>query len=375
MKFSVSSKSLYNIASAAGKIISSKNTLQILNNFLFILEGDTLTVKGQDMENRLEGRIAVTDVEGSGSFCLNALRLVELLKLMPDQGIRFEVSESLDVRIEYSNGIYNTVAIAGEEFPRPDAALTAGQETVEFVSPASAVIAGMDNTIFAAGTDEIRPQMMGVLWDIKTDCLVFVATDTRKLVRFTNTAVQPGIECSFILPVKGATILKNVFSKAENVKVTVSAVNVVFESEDFTFDCRLIKGRFPDYNKVIPRNNPYAVTVDCHSFLNSVRRVAIGGDDGSNLIKFNFHDSSLTLSSIDQGYNTSSQEDVQCSYDGPDMLIGFDSSFLIEILSTFSCPDIVMHIGDPSRPALLAPAENAPDTDLTIILMPMTINS
>ena len=144
MKFSVSSKSLYNIASAAGKIISSKNTLQILNNFLFILEGDTLTVKGQDMENRLEGRIAVTDVEGSGSFCLNALRLVELLKLMPDQGIRFEVSESLDVRIEYSNGIYNTVAIAGEEFPRPDAALTAGQETVEFVSPASAVIAGME---------------------------------------------------------------------------------------------------------------------------------------------------------------------------------------------------------------------------------------
>lgn len=375
MKFSVSSKSLYAIASAAGKIISSKNTLQILNNFLFTLDGDTLTIKGQDMENQLVGRIAVTGAEGSGSFCLNALRLVELLKLIPDQGIEFTISDNFEVEINYTNGKYNTMALDGAEFPQPDLTMTEGLDKEVFTAPASAVIAGMDNTIFAVGNDEIRPQMMGVLWDIKPDSLIFVATDTRKLVRFTDTAVAPGIQCSFILPVKGATILKNVFAKAENIRMTVTSVNVVFESEDFTFDCRLIKGRFPDYNRVIPQSNPYSITVDCHSFLNSVRRVAIGGDDGSNLIKFKFENGQLTLNSIDQGYNTSGWEKVECDYDGPDMMIGFDSSFLIEILSTFSTQEVVMRIGDPSRPALLNPAESDPDTDLTIILMPMTINA
>lgn len=373
MKFNVSSKTLYNYASAVSKIINNKNPMAILNNFYLAVKGDTLTIRGEDMDNFLEGRLMISNAEGEGSFCLDARRLVELLKLMPDQGIDFEVDDNLGVKISYANGCYNTVAIDGEEFPNTNGESDSSNQYLEFECNASTAIAGMDHTLFAVGDDEIRPQMTGVLWDVKPDQLIFVSTDTRKLVKYIDTSKLPGIECSFILPVKGATILKSVFSKTDVVKVKVSPVDVVFESEDFTFDCRLIKGNFPDYNRVIPKNNPYSLSVDCQSFLNSVRRVAIGGDEGSNLIKFQFDTGTLTLTSVDAAYNTSGWENVPCEYDGPQMQIGFDGKYLIDILTTFSSTDIMMKIGDPSRPALMVPLENEPDTELTIILMPMNI--
>lgn len=372
MKFQVPSKELYNLTSAVSKIISSKTAIQILNNFLLTLEGDTLTVKAEDMENYLLGRINVTEAEGSGSFCMDAMRLVELLKLIPSQGITFEVNDKNEVEVSYSNGRYRTMAINGDEFPSTEANEDAGR-TISFTAPASVIIHGMESTIFAVGNDEIRPQLNGVLWDIKPDKVIFVSTDTRTLVRCINTAVEPGDECSFILPLKGANILKNVFSGAENIKVTVSSVNVVFESEDYTFDCRLIKGNYPDYDRVIPKNNPYTLSVDCQTFLSAVRRVAIGGDEGSNLIKFTFENQTFNLSSVDAGYNTSGFENVPCNYDGPNLVMGFDGSFLIDILSTFKSSDVMMCIADPSRPALLTPVEKAPDTELSIILMPMNI--
>lgn len=374
MKFNVSSKTLYNYASAVSKIINSKNAFQILNSFLFTLNGDTLSIKGADMDNSLVARFPVNEAEGSGSFCIDARRMVELFKLMPDQGVKVIVDDdTLEVTIDYASGKHKTVAVSGEEFPAQKA--TQSVEQIEFVAPTSTVISGMDNTIFAVGTDEIRPQMMGVLWDVKLDKLIFVSTDTRKLVRYTNTAVQPEVECSFILPAKGAAILKSTFAKSENIKITVSAVNVVFETEDLTFDCRLINGHFPDYNRVIPQDNPYTLVTDRLTLLNAVRRVAVGGEDGSNLVKIRLADGVLTLQSQDPGYNTSASETVSCNYTGADLLIGFDSTFMIDILNTFSTPDILVHLGDPSRPALFKPSEEDPGSDLAIILMPMNILS
>lgn len=374
MKINVPSKALYNLTSAVSKIINTKNPMPILNNFLFTLEGDKLMVKAQDIENFLVGHIAVMNAEGSGSFCLDARRLVELLKLMPDQGLDIEVSDNLETKIDYANGCYKTVAINGNEFPDEKEDI-ANLPSLEFTCPASILLAGVNNSIFAVGDDEIRPQMMGVLIDIKPDKIIFVATDTRKLVRYTDSNVQPGVECSIILPLKGATILKTILSGDESVKVTITEKNVVFETESFNFDCRLINGRYPDYNRVIPSTNPYTLTVDNQSFLQSVRRVAVGGDEGSNLIRFKFANKGLRLESVDAAYNTSGWEDVTCDFDGPDFMIGFDGNYVIDILNTFSSTDVLMRLGDPSRPALLTPAENEPGIDHTIILMPMNIIS
>lgn len=373
MKFNVSSKKLYNYVSAVSKIINAKNTMQILSNFLFILEGDTLVIKAADMENSLEGRLKVTDAEGSGRFCLDARRIVELFKELPDQGITFYINdENFEIKISYSNGCYNTVAINGLEYP--DKAFSDANENKEtFVCSCQQVMKGIENTLFAVGNDEIRPQMMGILWDVKPECIVFVATDTRKLVRYTNATSHPQTSCSFILPVKGASVLKNVFAKEEEIKVTATNTSAIFESENFTFECRLIKGNFPDYNRVIPSNNPYSLTVDRQSFLTSVRRVAVFGDEGGGLVKFLFHPEQVRLSASDNCFGTSGWESVACSYDGPELHMGFSSLYLIEILSTFSTKEIIMKIADPSRPALCVPAENEADCELVMILMPMNI--
>ncbi|MCM1292630.1 MAG: DNA polymerase III subunit beta [Bacteroides sp.] len=373
MKFNVSSKTLYNYVASVSKIINAKNTMQILYNFLFVLEGDVLTIKAADLENSLVGRLQVSDAEGAGRFCLDARRIVELFKEMPDQGITFEIDdENFEIKISYSNGCYNTVAINGLEYP--DKAInTSSEDTVSFLCSGQQVMKGIENTLFAVGNDEIRPQMMGILWDVKPECVVFVATDTRKLVRYTNGTSQPGVNCSFILPVKGASVLKNVFAKEEEIKVTVSNTSAVFETENFTFECRLIKGNYPDYNRVIPANNPFAVTVDRQSFLTSIRRVAVFGDEGGGLVKFHFAPNEVKLSASDNSFGTSGWESVPCDYDGNEMNMGFSSMYLIEILGTISTKEVTIKIADRSRPALFLPAENESECELVMILMPMNI--
>lgn len=372
MKFNVSSKTLYNYVAAVSKIINAKNSMQILYNFLFILEDDVLTIKAGDMENSLTGRLHVADAEGSGRFCLDARRIVELFKELPDQGIVFDIDDdNFEVKISYSNGCYNTVAINGDQYP--SLAKEDTDEKITFTCTAQQALKGIENTLFAVGTDEIRPQMMGILWDVKPEHIVFVATDTRKLVRYTNGTSQPGVECSFILPVKGASVLKNVFGKADDIQVTLSQKSVVFETPDFTFDCRLIKGNFPDYNKVIPANNPYSLTVDRQSFLTAVRRVSVFGDEGGGLVKFKFTPTLTTLRASDNSYGTSGWESVPCDYNGPELMMGFSSQYLTEILSTFSTQEVTIKLADRSRPALCLPTENDPETELLMILMPMNI--
>ena len=347
--------------------------MQILNNFLCILEDDTLIIKAADMENYLIARLQVSDAEGSGRFCLDARRIVELFKELPDQGIEFNINdENFEIEISYSNGRYNTVAINGMEYPEKLTPEDNG-ECIEFTCTTQQVLKGIENTLFAVGNDEIRPQMMGILWDVKPDGIIFVATDTRKLVRYTNNTSAPGVTCSFILPVKGAAVIKSVFPKEDEIKVTVNSMSVKFESASYTFDCRLIKGNFPDYNRVIPQSNPYTLNVDRQSFLTSVRRVAVFGDEGGGLVKFNFAPEKVTLRASDNSFGTSGWESVACDYEGPEMHMGFSSLYLIEILSTFNTQDVTFKIADPSRPALCLPSDNDENCELLMILMPMNI--
>ncbi len=373
MKFSAQSKSLYSCVSAVSKVINSKNALTVLNNFLFTLSGNELTIKASDMEHSLVGRIDVTDAEGEGSFCLDAHRIVDLLKEMPAQGMTFEVNDdNLETVITYPNGRYDTVAIAGNEYPKME---TEDPEEVNetFVVSTNQVLRGIENTIFAVGTDDLRPQMMGILWDIKPDRIVFVATDTRKLVKYTDSAIKPECECSFILPLKAANVLKNVFAKETTVNVRLSHKSVTFTSANFVFNCRLIKGMFPDYNRVIPPSNPNIVTLDRQNFINAIRRVTVFGNDGNGLVIFKLSEDQLQLRASDSSYGTSGRETVSCSYTGTPLTIGFSAPYILEIFNTISTTDVIMKLADQSRPAVCVPDENEPDTELLIILMPMNI--
>lgn len=373
MEFSVPSRTLQTFASAVSKVINAKNALTILNNFLFSISGSTLTITACDGENTLCARIPIMDVEGEGEFCIDARRVVELLRVMPEQELHFKIDDStLAVEMSHPDGSYKFMGLSGSEYPRFKRAATENAQT--FKTSGSTILRGLEYTAFAAGTDLLRPQMMGVYWDIKPDRLIFVATDTHKLVKFEDTGFAPGFEGSFILPNKSTNVFRSVFTKDEEVTVTLDPnQGVTFETDTFTFDSRLVKGRFPDYTRVIPENNPYSLTVNRNLFSKAVRRVSLFVDEGHGLIKFRITPEKLTIKASDNEYNTSGIETLASDFTGTEMVVGFSSSYLQELTSVIWTDDIVFKLADPSRPAVILPTEDKPETKLTMLLMPMNV--
>ena len=374
MKFTVPSKTLHNFASSVSKVINAKNALTILNNFLFSIEGNVLTITACDGENILCGRIPIMDVEGEGEFCIDARRIVELLRVMPEQELNFTIDDvTLAIEMSHPDGSYKFMGLKGAEYPHPDRSMQS-ENVLTFKAPGSALLRGLEFTSFAAGTDMLRPQMMGVFWDIKTDKLIFVATDTHKLVRFEDSSLTPDIQGSFILPNKSTNVFRSVFTRDEEVTVKLDPqIGVIFETDTFTFESRLVKGRFPDYTRVIPENNPFTLTVNRHLFTTAVRRVSLFVDEGHGLIKFNLTPERITIKASDNEYNTSGVENLSADFTGKNMIIGFSSSYLSELAGVLWTEDIIFKLADPSKPAVIVPTEDKPDTRLTMLLMPMNV--
>lgn len=373
MKFQVPSKTFYSLASGVSKVINAKNALTILNNFLLTIEGDTLTLTGSDVENALTGIIPITEVEGAGQFCVDARSLVDLLKEFPEQGLRFDINEdTLEIKITTDNGTFTMVGTPGDQYPEYKKEEDAGEE-IGFQCPASQLINGIENTIFAVGNDDFHPQMMGILLDIKKDNITFVATDTRKLVRYINSTSAPGIEARCILPYKPASILKGIFSKEDDLQVTMNLKSATIKSPVYVFNCRFIKGNFPPYDRVIPQNNPYEMRVDRLRFLNAVKRVGVFVDAGFGLEKLKITNDQVFIKANDPNLQRSGNERLDCEYSGPDLVIGFSAPFLTEICNGLPTEEILVKLSDPSRPGVFCPTENEKDTDLLMLLMPMTV--
>lgn len=372
MKFSISSKVFYNAAAAVSKVINSKNTITILDNFLLHLQGNELTITGSDQENALSVRVEVTGAEGDGLFCLPARRLVELLKELPDQGIRISVNDkTLEVELKYSAGNYAFVGFPGDQYPAFEPAK--GAEPIEFSIATEQIISGLDNTLFAVSNDEYRQIMQGVLLDIKPDSISYVATDTRKLVRYIDSRTAPGVEGSCVIPVKPANIIKNVFAKEESINISMNSRNATITGGAFTFQCTFLNGNFPDYNRVIPRSNNLELTVDRVSLLNAVRRVSLFVDSDGGLEKFRIHPDKILLKSNDPSMCTSAREQVPCSFTGSELTIGFSALYLLEILNTIKSTEVIIRLGDAARPGIFCPIEQPDNTDLVMLLMPMTV--
>ena len=264
------------------------------------------------------------------------------------------------------------MGLPGNEYP--NLKKTPQEGSMTFKTSGASLLRGLEFTAFAAGTDMLRPQMTGVYWDIKPDRLVFVATDTHKLVKFEDQSIQAGVEGSFILPNKSTNVFRSVFSKDEEVTVTLDVERgVTFETDTFTFDSRLVKGRFPDYTRVIPENNPYTLSINRHQFTTAVRRVSLFVDEGHGLIKFRVTPDKLTIKASDNEYNTSGYETLEAEFNGNEMIVGFSSSYLTELASVLWTDDIIFRLADPSRPAVIVPTEDKADTKLTMLLMPMNV--
>ncbi len=375
MKFNVESRALYAQTSAVSKVINSKNPMPILNNFLLELHDNKLTITASDIENTLSASLMVTEAEGSGRVCVDARRLIDLLKSMPDIGITFDINdETLAIAVSYNGdkGKFDFVGISGDEYPTPQ--VQTDENACNFSIKSDVILNGIDNTIFAVGSDTLRPMMMGIYWDIKPDSFAFVATDTRKLVCYRSNDVEPGVECHCIIPTKPAQVIKNVLQRDRDVRVSIDDKRCMIITADMCLSCQLIKGNFPDYTRVIPRNNPYQLTIDRQSFLSSLRRVSVFGDQGQNLVKLRITPSELTIKAVDNNYCTSAVETIPCDFNHSEMVIGFSAGYLMEFFSTLSSSEVEVALSDPSRPGVFTNVNQAEGTDLLMLLMPMNVS-
>lgn len=371
MKFSVSSKVMLAHLSAVSKVVSTKSNIAILSNFLFVVKDGKLIVTGTDKESTIVANVPVEDVEGELSFAISVKKLLDLFKEMPEQGVTFEVDENtFETSIRCLNGEFKFAGLDGAEFPEREAH---EEDLFSMTIPAAEIPRSLDKTIFAAGTDPMRPVMMGILWDIKEDSIVFVSSDTHKLARYINKSVKPNFQGSFILPVKIAAVLTSILEKQEqDVVVSFDSKSVMFEAGDYLLECRFINGKYPNYNAVIPQNNPYEITVDKNALLNVVKRVSIFATDGG-LIQMNISNNQLLLKATDPEMLSNAEERLACEYQGEDLSIGFHKDRLIEVLNSFNVDNIIIKISDPARPGLFLPVEQKEDEDWVVLVMPMMI--
>ena len=373
MRFDVSSTALLSHLQSIGKVIASKNTLPILDNFLFQLEENTLTVTASDAETRLVTPLEVMNAEGSGLFCVSAKMLLDPLKELPEQPLTFDVNDAnLEVFIHFQNGKYNFIGQKGDTYPQQK---PLSEQAVEVVMDAQLLLNGISRSLFATADDELRPVMNGVYFDFHTDDLTFVASDGHKLVRLRNLSVKSEERASFILPKKPATLLKNLLAKEEGlIRLQFDDNNAYVRCANCEMVCRLIEGRYPNYNSVIPKENPFQVTIDRMFLLNALKRVSVFSNQSSSLIKLHLEDNLLTVSAQDIDFSTSAEERIPCEYNGDELSIGFKATYLIDILGNISSTDVILQLADPSRAGLILPLENQENEDLLMLLMPMMLN-
>lgn len=373
MKFVVSSATLLAHLQAISRVINSRNPIPILDCFLLDLKDNVLSVTAADTETRLETRLEVSSSEGEGSLAINAKNLLDPLRELPDQPLTFDINdETLEVYIYYHNGKYNFVGLKSDEYPQPK---ELKEDAMTLTMEADELFEGINRTVFATADDELRPVMNGIYFDITADDLTFVASDGHKLVRVINKNVKGEGRSSFILPKKPANLLKSLLPKeTAKVEIKFDENNAYITLSDYTMVCRFVEGRYPNYNSVIPKDNPNKVTLDRLSFLNALRRVAVFSNPASSLVKLQLAEDRIVVSAQDIDFLTSAEEIIPCNYEGNVMNIGFKAVFLIDILNNIPSTDVRVELADPSRAGVILPADKEEQTDMLTLLMPMMLN-
>ena len=376
MKFVVSSTELLSHLSAISKVINSKNTLPILDNYLFLLEDNRLTVTASDLESTLITSLELENTSGTGTIAVPAKRINDTLKEFPEQPLTFQIDpETFQIDIFSQNGKFSIVGQNGEDFPQQPLLNESVASTINVNH--SVLLSGINKTLFATADDELRPVMNGIFIELTTEDMKFVASDAHKLVRYKRFDAKAEKHASFILPKKPAALLKSLLPKEDfDVKLEFDEKNAFFTLSNYKLICRLVEGNYPSYNSVIPQNNPNKLIIDRVEFYNTVRRVSVFSNQASNLVRLKLTENQLVVSAQDVDFAISAVERLSCQYEGEDMEIGFKSTFLQEILSNLSATEVKVELSDPTRAGLLLPAENENEEEnVLMLLMPMMINA
>ncbi|UZO79482.1 DNA polymerase III subunit beta [Aquimarina sp. ERC-38] len=372
MKFIVSSSYLQKQLQVLGGVINNNNTLPILDNFLFELDKDQLQVSASDLETTMSAILTV-ESEDTGTIAVPAKLLLETLKTFPEQPLTFVIGNNNTVEISSNHGKYALAYADGEEFPK----------TVELEDPSTTTILGdilataISKTIFATGNDDLRPVMSGVFFQFSTESLTFVATDAHKLVKYVREDVKASQEAEFIMPKKPLNLLKGILAGSDTeVTIEYNDSNAKFSFDGTELVCRLIDGKYPNYEAVIPKENPNKLTIARNQFLNSARRVSIFSNKTTHQIRLKIAGAELNISAEDIDYSNKAEERLTCDYQGDDMQIGFNSRFLSEMLTNLNADDVQLEMSLPNRAGILTPVDGLDEGEtVTMLVMPVMLNN
>lgn len=373
MKFIVSSAQLLKGLQSISGVLNTSNTLPILDNFLFDIKKGGLTISGSDLETTMITKVEVTSKE-EGLVAVPARLLLDTLKTFPETPLTFTVNaDNHGVEISSEYGRYKLSGLDGSEFPKAPE-LEAGSTVT--LAP-DLLERAISKTIFAAGNDELRPVMSGVFFELHEDHVNFVATDAHKLVRYTRSDAKASASASFIMPRKPLTLLKTVLASEESdVEVEYTETNARFSFGDVTLICRLIDGRYPNYESVIPKENPNKLTISRQALLTSIRRVSIFSNKTTHQVKLKVSGNELQVSAEDMDFANEAVERLSCSYQGEDMEIGFNSRFIAEMLTNQESEDVTLEMSQPNRAGILVPAtKDIDEEDVLMLVMPVMLNN
>jgi DNA polymerase-3 subunit beta len=378
MRFIINSQLFLKHLNALNGVITNNNTVPIVSCFHMHLEGNLLTIKATDLETTLVTTIELENakVEGIDAIAVPAKLMIDMLKSMDDAPINFAVDASnFGIEISSGEGKYRLAGQNPETFP----AMPNMAETVQTVMPASLLVNAINKTSFAASTDEMRQQMSGIFCDLTAENITFVATDAHKLVRYRRNDVHANEAANFILPRKPISLVKNILSSnKEDVDVTVdyNNTNVFFTFENFKIVCRLVDGKYPNYEAAIPKDNPNKLTIDRNTFLNTLKRVSLFANQSTHQVRLSITERDLKISAEDLEFSNDAHETIPCSYDGEPMEIGFNARFLAEMLSNLDTEQVLMELSHPSRAGILFPInddDQANNEDILMLVMPVML--
>lgn len=374
MKIKVSSAALFSRLTSINRVLNSKNSLPILDCFLFEVADGKMNITASDSETTLVTSVDLISNDQDARFCIKAKTIQDSLKEISDQPITFDVNlDTMEIRGSYQNGRFNIIGERADDYPVPH---QMEGDAVRHEMRQNALLSGITHSLFATADDEIRPVMTGIYFDFTPECLVFVGTDGRKLVRNKDFSITSETQVGFILPKKPANILKGLLQKGEEAMATLEFNDkmAVVRTADFTLTCRLIDGRYPNYNSVIPQNNPYKATVDRAAFVSTLKRVLVFSSQSSAQVKLSFKKDTVTVSGQDVDYSTSAEERLICQYDAPTINIGFKGTLLLDILGNLDSEEVLVELADPGRAGIIKPAQQKEGEEILMLLMPMMLN-
>ena len=370
MKFIVSSSVLLKQLQHISGVINTNTVLPILEDFLFEVEKNKLTVVATDLETVMRVQLDI-EAKDSGKVCIPARILLDSLKNISEQPLTFNIDKNFGIEITSDNGKYKVMGENPDNFPKEPAA----DDTTSFNMPASALITAINKTIFSTSNDDLRPAMTGVFFELDKKGIQFVATDAHRLVRYNRKDVKCPKNDSFIVPRKPLNLLKAAFpSNNEEITLNYNSNHLFVKHGTTQLSCRLIDARFPDYRVVIPTDNPYKLVVNKIDFQGALRRVSIFSNKSTNQVALNIAGSELELKAQDIDFSFEGDERMKCRYDGEDMMIAFNARFLIEMLSAADSDEVTVELSSSTKAGILRPSEQDENEDLLMLVMPLMLN-